>query len=102
MTGLECQNSAGRCLMSSSDGGSTDYYQLPENASELNDLIEHKEMSFALGNIFKACYRFGEKDTASRLYDLNKIIYFADRLRKRELRAMTHEGDDNQQHRLSD
>lgn len=88
--------------MSSSDGGSTDYYQLPENASELNDLIEHKEMSFALGNIFKACYRFGEKDTASRLYDLNKIIYFADRLRKRELMAMTHEGDDNQQHRLSD
>lgn len=64
-----------------SDGGSTSYYKLPANATELNDLIEHKNMSFALGNIFKACYRFGEKDAASRLYDLNKIIYFAERLK---------------------
>lgn len=70
-----------------SDGGSTSYYELPEGASELNDLIEHKGMSFALGNIFKACYRFGEKDAASRLYDLNKIIFFAERLKAIELRA---------------
>ena len=70
-----------------SDGGSTSYYELPEGASELNDLIEHKGMSFALGNIFKACYRFGEKDAASRLYDLNKIIFFAERLKTLELRA---------------
>ncbi len=68
----------------SSDGGSTSYYQLPKGATELNDLIEHKGMSFALGNIFKACYRFGEKDAASRMYDLNKIIYFAERLKKVE------------------
>ncbi len=67
-----------------SDGGKTSYYQLPKGATELNDLIEHKGMSFALGNIFKACYRFGEKDAASRLYDLNKIIYFAERLKKVE------------------
>jgi len=64
-----------------SDGGSTSYYQIPEGATELNDLIEAKQMSFALGNIFKACYRFGEKDGASRIYDLNKIIYFANRLK---------------------
>lgn len=67
-----------------SDGGSTSYYELPASATELNDLIEHKQMSFALGNIFKACYRFGEKDAASRLYDLNKIIYFAGRLKALE------------------
>jgi len=67
-----------------SDGGSTSYYELPPQATELNDLIEHKNMSFALGNIFKACYRFGEKDAASRLYDLNKIIYFAERLKALE------------------
>ncbi|WP_353413893.1 hypothetical protein [Brucella sp. NBRC 12953] len=70
-----------------SDGGSTSYYELPDGASELNDLIEHKGMSFALGNIFKACYRFGEKDAASRLYDLNKIIFFAERLKALELSA---------------
>jgi len=76
------------CLPSTvtSDGGSTSYYELPEDASELNDLIEHKGMSFALGNIFKACYRFGEKDAASRMYDLNKIIFFAERLKALEQR----------------
>jgi len=64
-----------------SDGGSTSYYELPSGATELNDLIEHKRMPFALGNIFKACYRLGEKDGADVLYDLNKIIYFANRLK---------------------
>lgn len=63
-----------------SDGGSTSYYELPEGAKELNDLIEYKRMSFALGNIFKACYRYGEKSSADKLYDLNKIKFFADRL----------------------
>lgn len=71
-------------VLGTSDGGSTDYYRLPAGATELNDLIEHKGMSFALGNIFKACYRFGEKDAASRMYDLNKIIYFAERLKALE------------------
>lgn len=64
-----------------SDGGSTDYYKIPAGASDLIDLIEHKKMSFALGNIFKACYRLGEKEGNDLLYDLNKIIYFAERLK---------------------
>lgn len=71
--------------MASSDGGSTAYYRIPVGATELNDLIEHKNMSFALGNIFKACYRYGEKDSASRLYDARKMRYFADRLIALEL-----------------
>ena len=44
-----------------SDGGSTSYYELPPQATELNDLIEHKGMSFALGNIFKACSVRGKR-----------------------------------------
>ena len=68
--------------MIKSDGGSTNYYELPSWAKELQDLIEHKNMSFALGNIFKACYRFGEKDGTNQLYDLNKIIFFANRMIK--------------------
>jgi hypothetical protein len=64
-----------------SDGGSTSYYTLPEGATELNDLIEAKGMGFALGNIFKACYRMGEKSTADLMYDLNKITFFAERLK---------------------
>ena len=64
-----------------SDGGSSDYYKLPEGATELNDLIEHKRMPFALGNIFKACYRLGEKSGTDIEYDLNKMEYFIGRLR---------------------
>jgi hypothetical protein len=36
-----------------------------------------KGMSFARGNIFKACYRLGEKEGTDVLYDINKIIFFA-------------------------
>lgn len=65
-------------------GGATDYYDFPEGATTLNDLIEYKNMSFALGNIFKACYRLGEKADTSKLYDINKIIYFAERMKRIE------------------
>lgn len=66
-----------------SDGGSTSYYQLPPEAKELQDLIEHKNMNFAVANIFKACFRLGEKDGQDGLYDLNKIIWFTERERAR-------------------
>jgi hypothetical protein len=62
-----------------SDGGSTDYYKLPEGATELLDLIEHKQMNFNVGNIFKAAYRLGEKAGNDLSYDLKKIIFFAER-----------------------
>ena len=62
-----------------SDGGSTSYYNIPDYATDLQDLIEFKRMEFGLGNIFKACYRFGDKDGTSKRYDLNKIIFFAQR-----------------------
>lgn len=65
-----------------SDGGSTSYYEVPTGATELNDLIEHKKMSFALGNIFKACYRLGEKNGTDAAYDVRKIIFFANRILK--------------------
>lgn len=66
-----------------SDGWDTNYYELPADAKEMQDLIEHRGMNFALGNIFKACYRMGRKDNTSREYDLNKIIWYATRELKR-------------------
>lgn len=63
----------------SSNGWLTEYYELPENAKELQDLIEFKNMNFAIGNIFKAAYRLGDKKGTSKEYDLNKIIFFAER-----------------------
>lgn len=62
-----------------SDGSSTDYYKLPEGATDLLDLIDHKAMGFGVGNIFKACYRLGEKSGTDVAYDLRKIIFFANR-----------------------
>lgn len=67
-----------------SDGGSSDYYKLPPNPKELLDLIEYREMNFSVGNIFKACYRLGQKKGNDRKYDLRKIIYFAKRELERE------------------
>lgn len=64
-----------------STGGATDYYRLPEGATELNDLIEAKRMCFALGNIFKACYRLGEKQGTDVMYDLEKMAFFVERLK---------------------
>jgi len=66
-------------LDSHNNGGTTDYYKVPEGAKTLADLIEYKNMNFALGNIFKACYRLGKKSSATAVYDLNKIIYYAQR-----------------------
>ncbi len=65
----------------SSDGSSSSYYFLPAGATELNDLIEFKEMSFARGNLFKALYRLGEKEGIDHTYDLNKCQLFLDRLK---------------------
>ena len=62
-----------------SDGGSSTYYNLPPNARDVDDLIEHKDMNYRIANIFKACYRYGEKAGTSQLYDLKKIMFFAQR-----------------------
>ena len=63
-----------------SDGGSTAYYELPEHATELRHLISYKGMSKSRGDIFKACYRLGEKQGADVRYDLNKMKFFIDDL----------------------
>jgi len=71
-----------------SDGSSTDYYKIPIGSTDLIDLIEHKNMNFAIGNIFKACFRLGEKANTDRAYDLRKILFFA----QRELDRITSGG----------
>jgi hypothetical protein len=63
-----------------SDGLSTSYYQIPQHATELRHLISHKGMSKSRGDIFKACYRLGEKQGTDTLYDLNKMKFFIEDL----------------------
>ena len=72
--------------MSDLTGWSSEYYELPEDATELQDLVEHKDMNFAVGNIFKAAYRLGDKPGTTSLYDLDKIIWFAQREKRRILK----------------
>lgn len=63
-----------------SDGGSSDYYRIPEHASELRHLISARGMSKSRGDIFKACYRLGEKSGVDVKYDLNKMKFFIEDL----------------------
>lgn len=64
----------------SSDGLSTSYYALPAHAKELRHLISYKGMSKSRGDIFKACYRLGEKAGTDVMYDLNKMKFFIEDL----------------------
>lgn len=64
-------------------GGPAQYYDFPEGAITLNDLIEHKEMDFHRGNIFKACWRLGTKEGTTEEYDMRKIIYSGLRMLKK-------------------
>ena len=61
---------------STSDGSTADYYQLPKNASELQDLISKKDMNAQLGEIFRACYRYGEVSHSSKLRDAKKMQFY--------------------------
>lgn len=57
-------------------GGSSHYYQLPEGATELRDLIYHKGMSHPHGEAFCALYRL--KDTGEYKRSLEKVIYYCE------------------------
>ena len=57
-------------------------YELPKHVSELRHVISWFSMSKSRGDIFKACFRLGEKDGVDEQYDLNKIIFFIQDLKE--------------------
>ena len=59
-----------------SDGSSADYYKLPANSRELQDLISHKNMNAQIGEIFRSCYRYGESSHSDELRDAKKIEFY--------------------------
>jgi hypothetical protein len=67
----------------SDNGGKTSCYDIPVGAKTLDDLIEHKGMSFWMGNIFKTIYAFNERsnrnDSSSCDREHNKIEYYNNR-----------------------
>jgi hypothetical protein len=61
-----------------SDGSTASYYELPARASELQDLISHKNMNSQIGEIFRAAYRYGASSHSDELRDAKKIKFYID------------------------
>ena len=61
-----------------SDGSTAAYYELPEGASELQDLISHRDMNAQIGEIFRSCYRYGIASHSDKLRDAKKIKFYID------------------------
>lgn len=64
--------------MTTSDGSTASYYELPPDATELQDLISYRDMNAQIGEIFRACYRYGLASHSSRLRDAKKIKFYAE------------------------
>jgi hypothetical protein len=63
--------------MEVSDGSTASYYELPPNATELQHLISHRDMNAQVGEIFRACYRYGMVLHSPKKRDIKKIIFYA-------------------------
>lgn len=63
--------------MSTSDGSTADYYELPAGASELQDLISHRNLNAQDGEIFRAIYRKGRASHSDELRDARKVLFYA-------------------------
>jgi len=61
-----------------SDGSTASYYELPENAKEIQDLISHRNMNAQMGEIFRECYRYGLSAHCDMLRGAKKIKFYAD------------------------
>ena len=60
-----------------SDGSTADYYKLPDGATELQHLISHRNMNAQIGEILRACYRYGLASHSDQLRDAKKILFYA-------------------------
>ena len=66
-----------------SDGTTAKYYELPDHAEELQDLISYKNMNAQIGEIFRSCYRYGQVSHSDKMRDINKIIFYAEAEKKK-------------------
>lgn len=68
----------GPLVPTKSDGSTASYYELPKGATQLQDLIGHKDMNAQIGEIFRACYRYGEVEHSEKMRDAKKIKFYAE------------------------
>lgn len=64
-------------MKTKSDGSTADYYKLPMHCTELQDLISYRDMNAQIGEIFRACYRYGIASHSDKLRDAKKILFYA-------------------------
>jgi len=60
-----------------SDGSTASYYELPEGAKEIQDLISFKNMNGQMAEIGRGWYRYGQCSHSDELREINKIIFYA-------------------------
>ena len=60
-----------------SDGATASYYELPEDVTELYQLINHCNMGHNIATIFSECYRYGKADHCDELRGAKKILAYA-------------------------
>lgn len=59
-----------------SDGLTASYYELPEGAKELQDLISYRNMNAQVGEAFRSLYRMGSAAHSDRIRDCKKVIFY--------------------------
>lgn len=74
-----------------SDGSTASYYELPQGATELQDLISERDMNAQIGEIFRACYRYGQVAHSDKLRDAKKIKFYAEA----EIKRLENQGSEN-------
>lgn len=60
-----------------SDGSKAGYYDLPEGAKQLGDLIAYRNLNHADGEMFCAIYRKGLASHSDALRDARKVLFYA-------------------------
>ena len=63
--------------MTTSDGSTASYYDLPNGCTELQDLISHRNMNAQDGEIFRAVYRKGMASHSDAMRDAKKVLFYA-------------------------
>lgn len=60
-----------------SDGSTASYYELPEGATELQDIISADNMNAQMGEIGRAWKRYGKCSHSDKMRDIRKIQFYA-------------------------
>jgi len=64
-------------LPTKSDGSTASYYEIPLGSTQLQDLISYRNLNAQMGEIFRACYRYGHVEHSPKIRDIKKIIFYA-------------------------